>query len=328
MSGRRQRSGPSLDEDPNADQSLSLPARTHRLPTNVTYESAALIEPLSVVLQGLRRSNLRAGESVLVLGAGAVGLLACAAAKASGAAFVAAVDIDQGRLDFAKANGWADATHLLPRGPPPAAASAANGAADEADPRARRAAEDAAVIATAKNSATGLIDAIFPLPAAGAPRDRVRELARLGFDAVFECSGVPSCVQLGIFAARAGGRIVLIGMGTPIQTVPLGAAALREVDILGVFRYSGTYPTAISMLSGGALRTAGGGVPASGESKAEDAKPEDKEGEGAGKRMGGIENLISHRYPLAKAKDAFETLARGKSEDGRGVTKVFIVDGE
>ncbi|CAO1623181.1 unnamed protein product [Parajaminaea phylloscopi] len=298
----------------------------HALPESVSLESAALIEPLSVVLQGLRRSNLRAGESVLVLGAGAVGLLACAAAKASGASFVAAVDIDEGRLKFARDNGWADATHLLPRAP---LAATEDSKPPSGDARARRAAEDSAVIALAKQSAASLMDALFPLPSNGQARDRVREMQREGFDAVFECSGVPSCVQMGIFATRPGGRVVLIGMGNPIQTLPIGAAALREVDILGVFRYAGTYPTAIGMLSGDSLRARGGGVSAAGPAALNGSHAPAglvTEGTGVGRRMGGIENVISHRYPLAQARDAFETLARGNSADGRGVTKVFIVD--
>jgi L-iditol 2-dehydrogenase len=42
---------------------------------------------------------------------------------------------------------------------------------------------------------------------------------------------------------------MLIGMGTPIQTLPISDAALREVDLVGVFRYAGEYPQAISLLS-------------------------------------------------------------------------------
>lgn len=42
---------------------------------------------------------------------------------------------------------------------------------------------------------------------------------------------------------------MLIGMGNPIQTLPISAAALREVDLVGVFRYAGTYPRVIELLA-------------------------------------------------------------------------------
>lgn len=303
----------------------------HKLPANVSLTSAALCEPLSVVLQGIRRSALQPGQSVLVYGAGAVGLLACAAAKASGASFVAAVDIDQGRLAFASANGWADATYLLPRAAP---AATANGAEEAQDARARRVAEDKAAISTASSAATALLEALAspasPTAAAStgyavqpAPLDLVSD----GFDVVFECTGVPSCVQTGIFATKAGGKVVLIGMGNPIQTLPIGNASLREVDIIGVFRYANTYPVALGLLAGGTLRAQGGGLHAQAPTDADATAT--TEGHGAGKKMGGIENLVSHTYPLKHAVKAFETLANGKdAESGRGVVKVFITDDE
>lgn len=53
---------------------------------------------------------------------------------------------------------------------------------------------------------------------------------------------MPSCFQMGIFAAAAG------DMGTPTQTLPLGDAALNEVDMIGVFSYANCDPAAISLL--------------------------------------------------------------------------------
>ena len=66
------------------DSSITIHA--FRLPDNISYEEGALIEPLSVGLYSIERGNIKAGDRVLVLGAGPVGLLCCAAAKAAGAA--------------------------------------------------------------------------------------------------------------------------------------------------------------------------------------------------------------------------------------------------
>jgi L-iditol 2-dehydrogenase len=42
---------------------------------------------------------------------------------------------------------------------------------------------------------------------------------------------------------------MIIGMGNPIQTLPISAASLREVDLVGVFRYANTYPRVIELLA-------------------------------------------------------------------------------
>jgi L-iditol 2-dehydrogenase len=44
---------------------------------------------------------------------------------------------------------------------------------------------------------------------------------------------------------------MLIGMGSPIQTLPISAAALREIDLVGVFRYANAYEEAIKLVSSG-----------------------------------------------------------------------------
>lgn len=44
---------------------------------------------------------------------------------------------------------------------------------------------------------------------------------------------------------------MLIGMGSPIQTLPISAAALREIDFVGVFRYANTYEAAIELVASG-----------------------------------------------------------------------------
>jgi threonine dehydrogenase-like Zn-dependent dehydrogenase len=59
--------------------------RVHRVAADLDPQLAALAEPMAVVVHALLRGNLAAGQRVLVLGAGSVGLLALAAARRLGA---------------------------------------------------------------------------------------------------------------------------------------------------------------------------------------------------------------------------------------------------
>ncbi|KAJ6015768.1 hypothetical protein N7540_010359 [Penicillium herquei] len=74
----------------------------YKLPENLSLQEGALMEPLSVAVHIVRQAQVSPGQSVVVFGAGPVGLLCCAVATAFGASKVIAVDIQQSRLDFAK----------------------------------------------------------------------------------------------------------------------------------------------------------------------------------------------------------------------------------
>jgi L-iditol 2-dehydrogenase len=244
--------------DGTLQNSMNHPSHVlHPLPDDCTFDSAALAEPLSVLLHATRRSSLEAGQSVLVLGVGAIGLLAGAVARSFGARRVCAIDINNDRLAFAEREGFADAVHCLPPGPRPATP-------EEALVRAKQNAADA-------------------LKTFGEPD---------GFDVIFECTGAEPCIQLSIHAAMTGGKVMLVGMGARDVTLPLSAAALREVDIHGSFRYANTYPKALELLGNGSVK--------------------------------GIEKLITHRFPLERSADAFALLTRGKDESGRMVLKVMV----
>ncbi|KAK9351155.1 chaperonin 10-like protein [Lipomyces doorenjongii] len=73
-----------------------------KLPDTVSLEEGALVEPLSVAVHVSKLAKITPGSSVIVFGAGPVGLLCCAVAKAFGATTVTAVDLVQTRLDLAK----------------------------------------------------------------------------------------------------------------------------------------------------------------------------------------------------------------------------------
>lgn len=85
----------------------------------------------------------------------------------------------------------------------------------------------------------------------------------------------------------------MVGMGTPIQTLQMSAAHLKEVDILGVFRYANTYPTGIKILSSG--------------------------------RLPCLDGLVTHRFKgLDSVRDAFELATRTADDWGNLVLKCVV----
>ncbi|MBI5560128.1 MAG: alcohol dehydrogenase catalytic domain-containing protein [Deltaproteobacteria bacterium] len=87
-----------------------------RLPNWVSFEDATFAEPLGCVVRGFRIAGMSPGKSVLVIGSGISGLLHVKLAKIFGASFIAAVDINEDRLGFAKRFG-ADVTVLAKENP-------------------------------------------------------------------------------------------------------------------------------------------------------------------------------------------------------------------
>lgn len=74
----------------------------YKLPENINLQEAAVMEPLSVAVHIVRQANIAPGQSVVIFGAGPVGLLCCAVARAFGSPKIIAVDIQRGRLEFAR----------------------------------------------------------------------------------------------------------------------------------------------------------------------------------------------------------------------------------
>lgn len=76
------------------------------LPDNVSYEAGAMIEPMAVCLHAIKKANISGNSSVLVYGAGTIGLLSAMWAKAFGAKSIFVYDVDKSRLDFAEMLGF------------------------------------------------------------------------------------------------------------------------------------------------------------------------------------------------------------------------------
>ncbi|OJJ31250.1 hypothetical protein ASPWEDRAFT_54513 [Aspergillus wentii DTO 134E9] len=84
------------------------PESCYKLPSHISFRDGCLVEPLSVAVHCSRLAGDMQNKSVVVFGAGPVGLLCGAVARAFGATTVAVVDIVESRLSVAKQYG---ATH-------------------------------------------------------------------------------------------------------------------------------------------------------------------------------------------------------------------------
>jgi L-iditol 2-dehydrogenase len=85
---------------------VAVPNRiVHRLPANVPFKEAAMVEPLAVAVHAVILSNLPQNATALVVGAGMIGLLVLQALRELGYSQVFVIDIDESRLELAKQLG-------------------------------------------------------------------------------------------------------------------------------------------------------------------------------------------------------------------------------
>jgi len=81
---------------------IAFPANMcFKLPENITTKEGALIEPLAVGMHAAAQGKVGLGDSVVILGAGCIGLVTLLACKAHGATDITVVDVMQKRLDYA-----------------------------------------------------------------------------------------------------------------------------------------------------------------------------------------------------------------------------------
>ncbi|WP_251859598.1 2,3-butanediol dehydrogenase [Clostridium sp. Marseille-Q2269] len=77
----------------------------HKIPDEMSYEDAALVEPMAVGLHSVRISNFNAGDTALVLGAGPIGLATIECLKAAGARLIVVLQRKSIRQKYAKRAG-------------------------------------------------------------------------------------------------------------------------------------------------------------------------------------------------------------------------------
>lgn len=85
-----------------AEAALLNGYNVEKMPDDLSDQDAALVEPTAVAVRAVDRSGLRAGDSVLITGAGPIGLLTLFAARAAGAAQLFISDVNDTRLAIAR----------------------------------------------------------------------------------------------------------------------------------------------------------------------------------------------------------------------------------
>lgn len=102
-----------------------------------------------------------------------------------------------------------------------------------------------------------------------------------------ECTGVESSISSAIHSVKFGGKVFVIGVGKNEMTIPFMRLSVREVDLQFQYRYANMWPKAIRLVKEGVID---------------------------------VKRLITHRFNLEEAVQAFETAADPKT----GAIKVQI----
>ncbi|MGO8876116.1 MAG: zinc-dependent alcohol dehydrogenase [Acidimicrobiales bacterium] len=173
-------------------------SQLHEVPADLSDEAAVMVEPAACAVHAACSTAPPSGASVVVLGAGTLGLCTTAALRhfcLPGTLVVAAKHPDQRRLA-----GELGADHVV---------------------------EPDEVVRAARRLAGTL--------ALGRQAGRIERLAG-GVDVVYDCVGSPQSIEQSLAVVRPGGDIVLVGMPgtTKVDLAPLWQ---REVRLRGAYAY-------------------------------------------------------------------------------------------
>lgn len=170
----------------------------HVLPPHVSFEEAATLEPLATSVQGVQLAAPRPGETVVVLGAGAIGLGCLQVLKATTATRVIVVSGSPARLALARSLG-------------------ADAIVD------RRAADPLETVIALTGGAP-------PVPRLGFRGGRA--------DVVIECAGRPGAPQEGVQMLKPfGGRLVLLALYEQPATLDLNQVVRKQVTVQGSWSF-------------------------------------------------------------------------------------------
>ena len=183
---------------------------------NIDFDEAALTEPLATVIYGQERARIHPGDNVMVIGAGAIGLLHLQLALVSGAAKVSVIDLDEKKLEKAKRLG---ANQVFRQ-------------------RIQLRAEDEVRKGLRARECDDILD-----------------YSPTGYDVVIEATGAPQVVEAGLRYLKRKGRFLLFGVSPHHAEVRINPFDVYRYDweIIGAFALNHTAGKALELLEQGRI---------------------------------------------------------------------------
>lgn len=186
------------------------------LPASISYEEGATLEPLATSLHGVSLGKPAAGETVVVLGAGIIGLGCVQAIRASVDCRIIVVDASERRLEMAESLG-ADATVNL--------------------------------------GETDSVEAVIELTGGARPVERFGVRGG-NADLVLDCAGAPSSPNEGLLMLKQDyGRLVLVALFERLGDLDFNQVVRKHVAIYGSWTWTAEdYRRAIELVENGKVR--------------------------------------------------------------------------
>jgi (R,R)-butanediol dehydrogenase/meso-butanediol dehydrogenase/diacetyl reductase len=195
------------------------------LPDEVSYEQGALLEPTAVAAYAVERGKVQGGESVLVAGAGPIGLLAALYAMAIGAGAVYVTETNPRRVELARSLGVTGVLNPT-----------------DLDP--------GYGLRPTRDSATGVFD-----PSKSWVVDALREFTGgVGVDVAIDCAGNEIGLNTCINAVRSRGTVVESALHVKAPAVDMYALGLKDVTLEATWCFNVyDFPRFASLIATGRL---------------------------------------------------------------------------
>jgi len=207
-----------------AEQVLVEASLTFPVPNGLSVDMAAMTEPMAVALHAVRRSDIKKGDTAIVIGCGPVGLAVICQLKARGVGSVVASDLSAGRRALALRCG-ADIA-VDPAVDSPYEKAASKGVLTNI-PDLYELALDTMGKLRKLPGWSHLYRAADAAGAAGPKRP-----------VIFECVGIPGMIDGVLAAAPLNSRVIVVGVCMGTDTIRPTMALSKEIDVRFVFGYT------------------------------------------------------------------------------------------